>query len=145
MLFRSILYRQHFQSRVLEGACIESTIPYAVVGTKFFERREIKEALAYVRAAFDRASFADYKRIYTTPKRGIGKVALAHILSGAIGNLAAAAKTGYDTVQKVLTVIRSVDKNVPSEVMRKTLEASGLLQLYKDMGGEEGTEPFLNL
>ncbi len=141
----AILYRQHFQSRVLEGACIESTIPYAVVGTKFFERREIKEALAYVRAAFNRASFADYKRIYTTPKRGIGKVALAHILSGSISSLAASAKNGYDAVQKALASIGNANKNAPSEVMRKTLEASGLLNLYKDMGGEEGTERLLNL
>jgi len=68
----AILYRANFQSRALEEAMLRYNIPYQVLGVKFFERKEIKDTLAYLRAALNRESLSDIKRIINFPARGIG-------------------------------------------------------------------------
>lgn len=69
----AILYRTHFQSRAMEEALIKAAIPYKIFGgVQFYERKEIKDLLAYLRLIinpFDRPSFF---RIYNTPGRGLG-------------------------------------------------------------------------
>src|SRR3989338_3640347 len=59
----AILYRANFQSRALEEAMLRYNIPYQVLGVKFFERKEIKDTLAYLRAALNPQSLSDIKRI----------------------------------------------------------------------------------
>jgi len=70
----AILYRTHYQSRVLEEAMIKASIPYKIIGgIQFYERKEIKDLLSYLRLAynpFDRVSFA---RIINCPTRGLGQ------------------------------------------------------------------------
>src|SRR3990167_4932167 len=78
----AVLYRANFQSRVLEEAMLRYNIPYQVLGVKFFERKEIKDTLAYLRAALNPENLSDIKRIINFPTRGIGKVTLAKIFSG---------------------------------------------------------------
>jgi len=77
----AILYRANFQSRALEEAMLRYNIPYQVLGVKFFERKEIKDTLAYLRAALNPDSLSDIKRIINFPARGIGKVTLMKIFT----------------------------------------------------------------
>src|SRR5439155_11598961 len=82
----AVLYRANFQSRALEEAMLRYNIPYQVLGVKFFERKEIKDTLAYLRAALNPDSLSDIKRIINFPARGIGKVTLAKIFAGPARN-----------------------------------------------------------
>lgn len=77
----AILYRTHFQSRSIEEALLQNSIPYYIVGgIRFYERKEIKDLLAYLRLVvnpFDRVSFF---RVINTPTRGIGAKAEGMLL-----------------------------------------------------------------
>lgn len=78
----AVLYRANFQSRVLEEGFLKENVIYNLLGTKFFERKEIKDVLSYLRAAENRSSQSDLRRVFDTPKRGIGKVTIAKIFAG---------------------------------------------------------------
>ncbi|TCJ98680.1 ATP-dependent DNA helicase UvrD [Volucribacter psittacicida] len=70
----AILYRSNSQSRVLEEALLRANIPYRIYGgMRFFERQEIKDALAYLRLIANRQDDAAFERIINTPARGIGE------------------------------------------------------------------------
>ncbi|MEK6665098.1 MAG: UvrD-helicase domain-containing protein [candidate division NC10 bacterium] len=76
----AIFYRTNAQSRVLEDALRRSTIPYVIVGgVRFYERREIKDALAYLRLAINPADDVAFKRAIAAPSRGIGRATLARL------------------------------------------------------------------
>ncbi len=69
----AVLYRTHAQSRVLEEMFMRSGIPYRVFGgTKFYDRKEVKDALAYLRLVVNPADDVSLTRIINTPKRSIG-------------------------------------------------------------------------
>src|SRR3989344_208508 len=78
----AVLFRANFQSRVLEEAFMNRGIPYQLLGTRFFERKEIKDIVSYLRAALNPDSFSDLKRIINVPTRGIGKTTMLKIFSG---------------------------------------------------------------
>ncbi len=74
----AVLYRTNAQSRVLEEAFMRLGVPYKVVGgTKFYDRREIKDAMAYLRAVVNPADEVSVKRVLNVPKRGIGDASVA--------------------------------------------------------------------
>jgi DNA helicase-2/ATP-dependent DNA helicase PcrA len=76
----AVLYRSNAQSRVLEEALIQANIPYRVYGgLRFFERAEIKDALAYVRLVAHQHDDAGFERVVNTPARGIGEKTLSLI------------------------------------------------------------------
>src|ERR671919_107371 len=76
----AVCYRINAQSRVLEEACMRFGIPYQLVGgTRFYERREVKDALAYVRLARNRADRVALERIINVPARGIGDKTLEEL------------------------------------------------------------------
>lgn len=76
----AILYRSNAQSRVLEEALMQFGIPYRVYGgLRYFDRQEIKDALAYLRLIANRSDDAAFERIVNTPTRGIGDRTLAAI------------------------------------------------------------------
>src|SRR3989344_5006452 len=77
----AVLYRENFQSRVLEEAFLHLSVPYRVLGTRFFERKEVKDVLAYLRAALNPKGSGDIARAAGVPARGIGKVTLEKMLS----------------------------------------------------------------
>ncbi len=67
------MYRANAQSRSLEEAMINANLPYQLVGgTKFYERREIKDAIAYLQAIVNPADNVNVRRILNVPKRGLG-------------------------------------------------------------------------
>lgn len=69
----AVLYRTHAQSRALEEAFIAASIPYQIVGgVKFYERREIKDMLAYLRLVLNFRDLVSLKRVLNVPARGIG-------------------------------------------------------------------------
>ena len=78
----AVLYRANFQSRALEESFIAYDIPYQVVGTKFFERKEIKDVIAYIKAALNPDDALSLERIINEPPRGVGKTGLMNYLAG---------------------------------------------------------------
>src|SRR5436190_18977649 len=76
----AIFYRTNAQSRVLEEHLMRANVPYKVFGgTRFYDRREIKDALAYVRAAINPQDEVSIKRVVNTPKRGVGDTSIAKV------------------------------------------------------------------
>jgi DNA helicase-2/ATP-dependent DNA helicase PcrA len=76
----AVFYRTNAQSRALEEVFVRANVPYKVVGgTRFYERREVKDALAYLRVLVNEADTVNLRRILNTPKRGIGDRAEAVI------------------------------------------------------------------
>ncbi|NNE12172.1 MAG: UvrD-helicase domain-containing protein, partial [Ilumatobacter sp.] len=76
----AVLYRTNAQARVVEEAFMRMGVPYKVVGgTRFYDRREIKDAMAYLRAGINPLDEVSVKRIINVPKRGIGDASIARL------------------------------------------------------------------
>ena len=76
----AVLYRTNAQSRVVEEAFMRLGVPYKVVGgTRFYDRREVKDAMAYLRAVVNPADEVSVKRVLNVPKRGVGDASVAKI------------------------------------------------------------------
>jgi DNA helicase-2/ATP-dependent DNA helicase PcrA len=76
----AVLYRTNAQSRVIEEAFMRLGIPYQVIGgTRFYDRREVKDAMAYLRSAVNPADEVSVKRVLNVPKRGIGDASISRI------------------------------------------------------------------
>jgi len=144
----AILYRAHYQSRAIEEAFIRSSIPYKIVGgIQFYERKEIKDILAYLRLIvnpFDRPSFF---RVINCPTRGLGqkfedKFYISwnqDIFSGFkdIANALLKEKTLTATKQKSLKdfikIFDKIDQHTkPSNAIEKIIAKSGYKQFLKD-------------
>lgn len=83
----AILYRSNAQSRVLEEALLREKIPYRIYGgQRFFERAEIKNAMAYLRLLDGRGNDAALERVVNVPARGIGEKTVESIREFARGN-----------------------------------------------------------
>jgi ATP-dependent DNA helicase UvrD/PcrA len=82
----AVFYRTNAQSRVLEESLVRSGVPYRVFGgVKFYDRREIKDALAYLRALVNPDDEVSWKRVVNTPRRGVGDTSIAKLDSYAQG------------------------------------------------------------
>ena len=82
----AVLYRTNAQSRVIEEQLVRAGMPYRVFGgTKFYDRKEIKDALAYLRALVNPDDEVSWKRIVNVPKRGVGDTSMAKVDSYAKG------------------------------------------------------------
>ena len=80
----AILYRSNAQSRLMEEALLQGQLPYRIYGgQRFFERQEIKDALAYLRLINNRDDDAAFERIINTPTRGIGNQTVALVRDAA--------------------------------------------------------------
>jgi DNA helicase-2/ATP-dependent DNA helicase PcrA len=78
----AVFYRTNAQSRVLEDTLVRADIPYQVVGgTKFYERAEIKDAVAYLNVLVNPQDIGAFTRIVNAPRRGIGSTSLGRLLS----------------------------------------------------------------
>ena len=78
----AVFYRTNAQSRVLEDTLVRAEIPYQVVGgTKFYERAEIKDAVAYLGALINPQDVGAFTRIVNSPRRGIGSTSVGRLLS----------------------------------------------------------------
>ena len=76
----AVFYRTNSQSRVVEEQFLRSGIPYKVVGgTRFYDRREIKDVMAYLRAVVNPADEVSVKRVINLPKRGVGDSSISRL------------------------------------------------------------------
>ncbi len=141
----AVLYRANFQSRVLEEAFLQIGVPYRVLGTKFFERKEVKDVLSYLRAAFNPQSRVDIARIVSVPSRGLGKATLAKMLENDVQSLSPSGQKKAKDFYELLDSIRVyAEKNKVSETIKFVMKKSGLEEDLRK-GGEEGLERLENL
>jgi len=134
----AVLYRANFQSRVLEEAFIKKNIPYQVLGVRFFERKEIKDILSFIRVSLNRESTNDFVRIINVPPRGIGKATILKVIAGEKNTLNSGLKSKVEQFSMLLDRIKEVaKKDKPSELIKYILRESGIENLYKNGGPEE--------
>ena len=123
----AILYRANFQSRVLEEALLDKQIPYQVLGIKFFERKEIKDLLSYIRASYNRESLSDIKRIINIPVRGIGKTTIAKLFANQKNDLPKGMQEKINNFYILLDEIKCyMESHKPSESIKYLIEKSGI-------------------
>ena len=159
----AILYRVSAQSRVLEEALLSSKIPYRVYGgVRFFERMEIKDALAYVRIATFHDDDISFERIINTPTRGIGSRTIEELrIVAKKDNCSLWAAAHYIIEHKLLSpravnaleeFIRlvqrmSLTKSQPAldDRVDSIIKLSGLINHFKKEKGEKGLARIENL
>ena len=152
----AVLYRSNAQSRVIEEALLRANIAYQIYGgQRFFERAEIKNALAYMRLIEDRHSDPAFERVVNTPPRGIGDKSIESIRQLARSrklSMWTAAKTGISEglfparVQKTVSVFIQLIDDIADAVVSMTLEelaehvvdVSGLMLFHSQERGERG-------
>lgn len=141
----AVLFRTNFQSRVLEEAFIQYGVPYQMLGTKFFERKEIKDVLSFIRFALNRDSTADLVRIINTPARGIGKITVLKVVEGKIHELP---KGTYAKVAGFYALIDDIASYAREHAVHDTItfimRHTGMEEEYKKCG-EEGLERLENI
>jgi len=141
----AVLFRANFQSRVLEEAFLREEVTYQVLGVRFFERKEVKDVLAYVRACENPDSIGDLRRIINVPARGIGKVTLLKILAGKEAELPPAMREKFNSFKKLLGELKQKLASVPlSEAIKWIVTASGIEAELKK-GGSEDEERLENI
>ncbi|MDH3464873.1 MAG: DNA helicase II [Gammaproteobacteria bacterium] len=159
----AILYRSNAQSRVFEEILLDMGIPYRVYGgLRFFERSEIKDALAYLRLLADRESDPAFERVVNVPSRGIGNRTLDAIRGHARhseqslwaaglslctgGGLSARATTA---VTQFMQLIDELDRKSAhlslSERTNVVIRRSGLIEHFRKEKGEKGEARIENL
>jgi len=123
----TVLYRANYQSRVFEETAIRKSIPYQIIGTRFFDRREIKDVLSYVKYALNPEDFTSLSRIINLPARGIGKVSEMKIVEGRPNELGAKVRDAYMNFESLMVRIRAQIGKIPvSEIIKFIFEHSGL-------------------
>ena len=141
----AVLYRANFQSRAIEEAFIKKNIPYQLVGVRFFERKEIKDILSYIRAALNPESTTDLARIINVPARGIGKVTIAKIVAGQESTLPSATREKIAQFRRILADIHAeLLSKKPSESVRFVIQETGIEKLLRN-GDSEDEERLLNI
>ena len=141
----AVLYRANFQSRALEEAFLTIGIPYQVLGVKFFDRKEVKDILSYLKTSLNPDSLYDIKRSINVPTRGIGKVTLARIFAGREQELSPKMQEKVAGYRKILADIKRESENKKtSDLIKFILKHSGIEKMLLS-GGEEELERLENL
>jgi len=141
----AVLYRANFQSRILEEKFLRSGIPYQVLGVRFFERKEVKDVLAFLRASLNPDDANSVLRVINVPPRGIGKVTLAKVFSGKRDTLAPKLKEKVDVFFQILQSIKNKSSLfLPSELLKYIVQISGIEESLKN-GSEDDLERLLNI
>ncbi|MDQ5893049.1 MAG: ATP-dependent helicase UvrD/PcrA [Patescibacteria group bacterium] len=141
----AVLYRANFQSRVLEEAFLNKNIPYQVLGVKFFERKEVKDVLSFIKASLNRESTNDMVRIVNVPPRGIGKATMLKVIAGQEKTLGPSLRNKVEQFLHLLEKIKAVAlKETPSTLIKYIIKETGMETVYKN-GGLEEQEKLENL
>ena len=158
----AVLYRSNAQSRVLEEAFFNAQIPYRVYGgLRFFERQEIKDALAYLRLMENRADDPSFERIVNTPTRGIGARSIDIVRSYARANACSmwraagacindglnprAARSMHAFLNLIETLAADARPLALQEQVDLAIQSSGLIAHYRKEKGERGEARIENL
>ncbi len=159
----AVLYRVSAQSRVLEEGLMRASIPYRVYGgMRFYERAEIKDALAYLRLATFHDDDASFERIISTPPRGIGErtieelrtlakrdrcslwAAAVHLIQHKL--LSARALNALEGFLQLIHAMGESSKGLPlDEILDNVIKRSGLIEHFKKEKGERGEARIENL
>jgi DNA helicase-2/ATP-dependent DNA helicase PcrA len=143
----AVFYRTNSQSRVLEDTLVRAEIGYQVIGgTKFYERAEIKDAVAYLTTLVNPQDVGAFTRIVNSPRRGIGSTSISRLLAYAnttgetvwelaaapedVPGLGSAAIKALRRFMGVMEVLRERVENGASaaEVLKETLQETGYLE-----------------
>ena len=142
----AILYRTNFQSRILEEAFLNYGVPYQLLGTKFYERKEVKDVLSYLRLALNPGSTADLVRVINEPARGIGKVTMLKVVEGKRGELTGAALEKVSRFDQMMQDIGDEARTKPlSETLKFIIKRTGIETELKKNGTEEDLSRLENL
>ena len=140
----AVLYRANFQSRVLEEEFLAKGVEYHVLGTRFFERKEVKDILAFLRFCLNPESISDLKKIINVPPRGIGKTTLLKIVENKEDSLPPAMKIKMNSFRELLRRIKNFAlQNPPSKTILYIAEEVGLNKNLEK--SEEGIERIENI
>ncbi|MFN2465478.1 MAG: ATP-dependent helicase, partial [Candidatus Dormibacteria bacterium] len=158
----AVLYRTNAQSRSLEETMVRQGIPYKLIGgTRFYERKEIKDALAYLRFMFNPADAVAFRRIVNVPRRKIGDKTVAVLEAAAAtrgvrvgdvlldpasiaGVTAGAAQALSEFRDLVSNLTDELDRHPLQEVIGMMLVRSGLQGMVSD-GSPEGEDRWQNM
>ena len=157
----AMLYRSNAQSRVLEEALLRAAIPYRIHGGhRFYERLEIRNALAYLRLLVNPDDDAAVERVLNTPTRGIGErtvaqlrevaraggISLWQVLRNGVGDLPARAAGAVRGFTALIEELRAdVDRFDLEELADRVLARTGLLEFHRRETGERGAARAENL
>ena len=159
----AVLYRVSAQSRIMEESLMQAGIPYRVYGgMRFYERAEIKDALAYLRLASFRDDDASFERIVNLPPRGIGQRTVEHLRTRARADGISLWQAALVTMRDRLLPARALSAldqflrlvhgqgeglaEVPlHEALDAVINASGLIPHYRKETGEKGESRVENL
>lgn len=142
----AVLFRTNFQSRALEEAFLNLDIPYQVLGVKFFERKEVKDVLSYLRLALNPGNGADLARVINTPARGIGKVTVLKILEGKREEIKGATLSKVEAFDQMMMDIADEARTKKlSETLKFIVARTGIEMTLKKGGTEEDLERLENL
>jgi len=159
----AVLYRSNAQSRVLEEALMQAQMPYRIYGgLRFFERQEIKDALAYLRLVANRHDDASFERAVNTPTRGIGERTVQTVRDHArafglsmwqaandilVRNLLAA--RAANALKGFIDLIDALNADTVGlelhEQTQHVVQLSGLIEHYRKEKGEKGQARIENL
>lgn len=141
----AVLYRANFQSRALEEAFLKNGIEYQVLGTRFFERKEVKDVLSFLQLALNPESVSDLKRVINVPARGIGKVTLLKIVEKKEETLPAGTREKVKSFRSLLIkILDSIEKLRPSEAVAFVINESGMALDFQ-RGTEDDLERLANV
>ena len=159
----AILYRTNAQSRAMEDVLARYSVPYTVVGgLRFYDRREIKDVLAYLRAVTNPMDTISIKRVINTPRRGVGKTTLDRLDTAAqqlgvplweiltdetsVKTLAGrSAKSVLEFVDIIQKWREQADDHPASEIVQGILEDSGYVRDLKAQGTEDADDRLGNV
>ena len=160
----AVMYRMNAQSRAIEEAFLRYGIRYQLVGgTRFYQRREVKDALAYLRVLRSDTDLVSFERVINVPARGIGdksveamrRWAVAHgddqwaaVQAAAAGEVEGIGPRIRGSIGEFVALVRRLRKRIGvlplPELLDEVLEASGYRAMLAD-GSEEGEDRWANL
>jgi len=149
----AVFYRSNAQSRVIEEELVANDMPYQIIGgTRFYDRREIKDALAFLRSAVNPSDEVSLKRVVNLPARGIGDRTIAKLddaaarggtsLAEAIDRMESlgvrgTARSGLQQFRELMSGARARIGEGPAAVLEVALNESGYVQALRDEGTVE--------
>jgi len=120
-------------------------IPYQVLGIKFFERKEIKDIISFIKASLNPKSLVDIKRIINVPPRGIGKLTILKLFSEKENELSSSMQLKIQKFKEMMEKIKEkIQKEKPSEVIKFIIKETGLKQKFQE-GSDEDLEKLANI
>tara|TARA_B100002052_G_scaffold40044_1_gene32189 strand:- start:3686 stop:5098 length:1413 start_codon:yes stop_codon:yes gene_type:complete len=159
----AVLYRTNAQSRAIEESLVRWGIPYIVVGgLRFYDRREIKDLLAYLRLLVNPADTVSLLRVINVPKRGIGKTTIQRLTDAAnqlgiplwdvvsdpeaVRSLGGRSAKGLLQFCELVNDLQARSRDVaPSELIQQVMEKSGYISELITEGTDEAEERRRNL